>query len=616
MTDLVVVEKKQRKKPVFHTIENIRKLFEEREFMLVSTEYKTGVKLQYICNKGHDGNIIIGSFLAGAGCSKCSIEKIHNLNKTPFNIIKNEFILNNCILISQESDYKDRYSILEFTCSQNHVNKCTFIGFRDSINKCKKCKRIKAIYSNGKHLSIKDVQNLCDEKNFKLISTECNGHSHKLEYLCDKGHKNIGDFASIRKLNPCKECNGTLPITIEIIRKLAEERGITLLSTGYGGIKEKLKFCCPKGHECEMSYESWKKSCHGCLVCAKEKTNEKMKHSYDFIKGKFEEKNCILLTTNYDHSSQKLKYICSNNHEVESTFRSFTKLEKGCVVCSGKFTNETSEMAKEIILKEKLESVREMFKLEGHTLLANEYKDNVTKLEYKCSNGHIVTTTVTGFKAGKKCPICSDHFNNNNSESVIEIIKENRLEKLRESFKLDGYTLLSNKYNNCETKLKYKCPNNHIGFITSGAYNSGQKCTECNIRSYGEQNIKKYFDDNNINYVREYKSKDCKNKQELPFDFHVNNNFLIEFDGIQHFKNIEYFGGQKALEYVQMNDVIKTKYCFINNIPLLRISYKEIKEIAEIIKQFMEDIEDSDKTGPFIHFSNTGLYEHLIKVCK
>ena len=50
---------------------------------------------------------------------------------------------------------------------------------------------------------------------------------------------------------------------------------------------------------------------------------------------------------------------------------------------------------------------------------------------------------------------------------------------------------------------------------------------------------------------------DCKNKQPLPFDFYINNTniihlndtiisidlFCIEYDGEQHFRSIEFFGG-------------------------------------------------------------------------
>ena len=76
--------------------------------------------------------------------------------------------------------------------------------------------------------------------------------------------------------------------------------------------------------------------------------------------------------------------------------------------------------------------------------------------------------------------------------------------------------------------------------------------------------------------MKDKRFKQCKNKRQLPFDFYLPDyNICIEFDGRQHYKSIEYFGGEKHLEYVQYNDKIKTEYCLNNNINLIRIKYDE-----------------------------------------
>lgn len=50
-------------------------------------------------------------------------------------------------------------------------------------------------------------------------------------------------------------------------------------------------------------------------------------------------------------------------------------------------------------------------------------------------------------------------------------------------------------------------------------------------------------------------------------------NTCIEYDGIQHFKPIKYFGGEKALEIQRSRDIIKNEYCYLKNIQIIRISY-------------------------------------------
>ena len=77
------------KKYVFHTIDSIKELFAKYEYILVSTEYVPGVKLQFICDKNHEGSMTIGGFVKGNRCIKCGIETIRNLNKTPYLIILN-----------------------------------------------------------------------------------------------------------------------------------------------------------------------------------------------------------------------------------------------------------------------------------------------------------------------------------------------------------------------------------------------------------------------------------------------------------------------------------------------------------------------------------------------
>lgn len=52
-------------------------------------------------------------------------------------------------------------------------------------------------------------------------------------------------------------------------------------------------------------------------------------------------------------------------------------------------------------------------------------------------------------------------------------------EFVKSQFEGEGYTLLSKEYINNHTKLKYICPNGHIGFISYGSWSCGKRCAEC-----------------------------------------------------------------------------------------------------------------------------------------
>ena len=89
--------------------------------------------------------------------------------------------------------------------------------------------------------------------------------------------------------------------------------------------------------------------------------------------------------------------------------------------------------------------------------------------------------------------------------------------------------------------------------------------------SKNEENIIKLLTKNNISFEYQKRFDDLKIKE---FDFYINNNYIIEFDGQQHFFFTGYGWDTKDYyERTDKSDLIKNKYCFDNNIPLIRIPY-------------------------------------------
>lgn len=112
--------------------------------------------------------------------------------------------------------------------------------------------------------------------------------------------------------------------------------------------------------------------------------------------------------------------------------------------------------------------------------------------------------------------------------------------------------------------------------------------TSCGcVCSRGEFLIKEILDKNNINYIKEYTSKEildqCGGRYRFDFAIMDEKNVLIsliEFDGRQHYTGPEgKWKNSISLEEQQNRDKIKTEYCLNNNIPLLRIPYFEIGNI-------------------------------------
>lgn len=63
------------------------------------------------------------------------------------------------------------------------------------------------------------------------------------------------------------------------------------------------------------------------------------------------------------------------------------------------------------------------------------------------------------------------------------------------------------------------------------------------------------------------------------FDFYVNNSYIIEFDGAQHFKATTRFGGEAAFNKQKWRDEYKNEFCKTHNIPIIRIPYTKLGKI-------------------------------------
>ena len=105
--------------------------------------------------------------------------------------------------------------------------------------------------------------------------------------------------------------------------------------------------------------------------------------------------------------------------------------------------------------------------------------------------------------------------------------------------------------------------------------------------SRGEIKIHEILEEAGLNFIEEYSFPDLVSSSGRPlrFDFAVfddegNLDFLIEFQGIQHYQAKSKFGGASGLRKQQYNDMQKRRYCKEHNIPLVRIPYWEVDNIS------------------------------------
>lgn len=103
----------------------------------------------------------------------------------------------------------------------------------------------------------------------------------------------------------------------------------------------------------------------------------------------------------------------------------------------------------------------------------------------------------------------------------------------------------------------------------------------------GETIVSDLLTQNGISFQREksFEGLTGSNNGLLRFDFAVYNfdgklDYLIEIQGDQHYKPIDFYGGEKAFLRQQAHDKLKQKYCIEHNIPLLQIPSRKQSQLT------------------------------------
>lgn len=100
--------------------------------------------------------------------------------------------------------------------------------------------------------------------------------------------------------------------------------------------------------------------------------------------------------------------------------------------------------------------------------------------------------------------------------------------------------------------------------------------------SKGEVRIHNILSGHQVPFAEEVEFPDLKSTsgRNLRFDFGIYNadgtlDFLLEFQGEQHYRPSQKFGGKTGFRKQEYNDKLKRKYCLLHGIKLVIIPYWE-----------------------------------------
>lgn len=151
---------------------------------------------------------------------------------------------------------------------------------------------------------------------------------------------------------------------------------------------------------------------------------------------------------------------------------------------------------------------------------------------------------------------------------------------------------------------------NRENVIVKGDYLRNGNTTSCGcITSKNESIIAQMLDNLGFTYITQYKfnnlSSTGRKCDRLMFDFAIIQPttkqllYLIEYDGIQHFYyNITGWNTKDKQKITHKNDLLKNKYCFEHNIPIIRIPYDikyDLQDLKIEITHFLLTPENEQK---------------------
>jgi hypothetical protein len=287
--------------------------------------------------------------------------------------------------------------------------------------------------------------------------------------------------------------------------------------------------------------------------------------------NEFIEKAKLIHGSLYDYSSvkyinarTKINIICKTHGEF--TQKPYNHLNgSGCIKCWGELTSKNQSLTtKEFINESMLKHGKK------YDYSKSKYLNYHSKIKIICSIHGEFEQMPSNHLLGKGCKKCgtliTNNKNRNSTEDFISKAKNIHHEK---------YEYTKVKYINTITNVNIICKKHGSFKQKPSVHLKGHGCPICS-ESRGEINVREFLNNNEINFIPQKRFPDCKFIHQLPFDFYLPDyNMCIEYNGEQHYKEVNYWGGIEGLKNQKIKDKIKMDYCLKEKIELLIIKYDE-----------------------------------------
>lgn len=276
----------------------------------------------------------------------------------------------------------------------------------------------------------------------------------------------------------------------------------------------------------------------------------------------------------FKNLSSKVIVTCPIHGDFEVIPRQFLQAEYGCNKCY----HESRKVDKEQKLSEEDKRTLKQSKWIKDCAIVHNNKYDYSKVHYVKSNQKVCIIcpehgefwqTPTDHKSGRGCPKCGQNSRVSKTRISQEEFESRANKKWNNRYTYGTYSSM-NKY------VEVICPIHGSFYVTPNNHLKDCGCPKCS-RSSGEIIISEFLDSHQVEYISEYQisiDKSINPSGIAKIDFYLpKQNTFIEYNGIQHYIPVKYFGGEIKLEQQVQRDNYVRKYCKDQNIKLIEIPY-------------------------------------------
>ena len=180
-----------------YTIEIIKDKFKEGGYKCTSKRYiNNSTPLEYICPKGHNGQISLKNWDHGYRCPLCAGVRRHTIK-----FIRSEFERKGWKLTSTE--YVNAFTKLDYICPNGHCGSIKWNNWQQGSG-CLEC-------AGNKKLTIEFVKSEFEKEGWECTSNEYVNNNTLLNYICPNGHYGVIRWTDWKQGHRCPKCsmNGT-----------------------------------------------------------------------------------------------------------------------------------------------------------------------------------------------------------------------------------------------------------------------------------------------------------------------------------------------------------------------------------------------------------------------